>query len=532
MEKKNQPIWFLYACALLFGFSKTTAALTQMMGLSVQAYLLLTAALIFVLLIVVYLPVKLLAGTGRWNSWGWEYERKMTLTEWVFLVLLMEVLLCVRLYGTPAGISVEGQFCYVEALAFTEDAGYGFGAGELYIRFLHLCMRIFGESYAAFWGNMILQVVGAMFLFLAVHGLTGTVSACCAVLGVACVPAFHYTTYMAEPQSMLFCLYCLVLFLGSCCLNQIRLRRKKGNIWGTVCLLGLLNGFAAALSIQLAGILLLAEAELFFILKGTKKNAKAVLVCAVCAAAGFGLFFLAEFFLGPDRGTFLQGLNFFWTRWHELEHDRIYDALLHSPALGDYWAVVPLYLFSFLALFGTFRTTRKSGVIWIFPSVYALVINTFGQAPYQEQAIFFALLGVMAGTGLTQMFSAAESKKKAAAEEMIQEDGAALEDGFDTVEEPVPEDEFDAVEQPEEENPIAKEESQKSMMQLSEGNVTWKACPDREGERKIKPGEYLDNPLPVPKRHVKKEMDYGFEPEPDQMFFEIPVSDEDDFDIS
>ena len=42
---------------------------------------------------------------------------------------------------------------------------------------------------------------------------------------------------------------------------------------------------------------------------------------------------------------------------------------------------------------------------------------------------------------------------------------------------------------------------------------------------------YLDNPLPVPKRHVKRELEYGFEPEPDQMFYEVPVADDDDFDI-
>lgn len=46
-----------------------------------------------------------------------------------------------------------------------------------------------------------------------------------------------------------------------------------------------------------------------------------------------------------------------------------------------------------------------------------------------------------------------------------------------------------------------------------------------------RPGEYLDNPLPVPKRHIKKEMSYGFEPKEDQMFYDISVSDQDDFDI-
>lgn len=44
-------------------------------------------------------------------------------------------------------------------------------------------------------------------------------------------------------------------------------------------------------------------------------------------------------------------------------------------------------------------------------------------------------------------------------------------------------------------------------------------------------GKPLETPLPMPKRHVRKAMDYGFEPDPDKMFYELPVSDEDDFDI-
>lgn len=58
--------------------------------------------------------------------------------------------------------------------------------------------------------------------------------------------------------------------------------------------------------------------------------------------------------------------------------------------------------------------------------------------------------------------------------------------------------------------------------------------PQKESQGSVpqkKPGEWLDNPLPVPKRHVKKELDYGFEPEPDQMCYDIEVSDQDDFDI-
>lgn len=517
MEKKNQLIWFLYACALLFGFSRTTAALTQMMGLSVQVYLLLTAALIFAVLILVYLPVKLLAGTGRWQTWGWEYERKMTQTEWVFLVLLLEVLLCVRLYGTPAGINVEGQYCYREALAFAQRTERGLGSGGLYIRLLYLGMRVFGENYAAFWGNMILQAAGVMFLFLAVHGLTGTVSACSAALGVACIPALHYTTYMAEPQSMLFCIYTLLLFLASLCLNRIRIRKKRERAWGPACFLALLCGFAAAVNVQLAGVLLMAGAELAFILKNTKRTVRALLVCTFCAAAGFCLFFLLESVLAPGSGTLMQSLELFWNRWYRPGNDRVYDAVLHSPTLGDYWAVVPLYLLSFLTLFGTGRTTRKSGVIWVLPLLGALGLNAFGEAPYQEQGIFFALLGIFTGTGLTQMFSAQVIRRRAGLEETADEE-------LDSGNESDDEDESKRA-------CFGAGEDEQEMIQEEGFNVVFEDDQNQNGMRKPKPGEYLDNPLPVPKRHVKKEMDYGFDPEPDQMFFEIPVSDEDDFDL-
>lgn len=43
--------------------------------------------------------------------------------------------------------------------------------------------------------------------------------------------------------------------------------------------------------------------------------------------------------------------------------------------------------------------------------------------------------------------------------------------------------------------------------------------------------KYLDNPLPLPKRHVKKEMNYGFEPDENLMKYDIAVADDDDFDV-
>ena len=49
--------------------------------------------------------------------------------------------------------------------------------------------------------------------------------------------------------------------------------------------------------------------------------------------------------------------------------------------------------------------------------------------------------------------------------------------------------------------------------------------------RDAMPGEPLPNPLPVPKRHERREMDYAYEPGEDEMFFDIDrVEEGDDFD--
>lgn len=43
--------------------------------------------------------------------------------------------------------------------------------------------------------------------------------------------------------------------------------------------------------------------------------------------------------------------------------------------------------------------------------------------------------------------------------------------------------------------------------------------------------KFIENVLPVPKKHVRKELDYSFEPSEEKMKFDIEISDDDDFDV-
>lgn len=42
---------------------------------------------------------------------------------------------------------------------------------------------------------------------------------------------------------------------------------------------------------------------------------------------------------------------------------------------------------------------------------------------------------------------------------------------------------------------------------------------------------YLENPLPLPKKHVRRQMDYQYKVEEKDMKFDLEIKDDDDFDL-
>jgi hypothetical protein len=55
--------------------------------------------------------------------------------------------------------------------------------------------------------------------------------------------------------------------------------------------------------------------------------------------------------------------------------------------------------------------------------------------------------------------------------------------------------------------------------------------PIENTEEKPKVPQFFETPLPMPKKHVKKSIDYAFEPSDDLMKYDVEISPNDDFDI-
>ena len=64
----------------------------------------------------------------------------------------------------------------------------------------------------------------------------------------------------------------------------------------------------------------------------------------------------------------------------------------------------------------------------------------------------------------------------------------------------------------------------------ADGEQAAQELEEKETPVEAKP-RFIENPLPLPKKHVKKEMDYQYPVEESQMKYDIEVDEKDDFDL-
>ena len=53
----------------------------------------------------------------------------------------------------------------------------------------------------------------------------------------------------------------------------------------------------------------------------------------------------------------------------------------------------------------------------------------------------------------------------------------------------------------------------------------------QQAEEPVKKTRYIKNPLPLPKKHVRRQMDYQYTVDDKDMNYDVEVGDDDDFDL-
>lgn len=372
-------------------------------------------------------------------------------------------------------------------LAMVRSGGDGFsfprGIDDLFVNCLRAFLSFLGNSVsAACLFQVFLQVAAMLFAYLAVRKAAGRFAACIVLLALAFSDSFNRDVGVISPKCLLTALFLLGLYLVLSFVHaSLAGRVVCGGLPGAF-LLGMILGFLTYLE---AGCVVL-----FLFLSGlftgkqeisVKRKMQAGRLLIVIAGGATGFFGAVAEDASLSGVIFYQGL----LRWADtfFTPDRESIRLLDVVRNRDYLFFTALFLMASFVVFEFIRRGREQEFsLWLLPCI--LVTPVFlidaSVAGFGSVAMFF--WSVMAGLGLkSAMF--VEQEKPAAKE----------------IPEPVP---------------------------VSSDTLKTARFQDDAQEKP----RFIENPLPLPKKHVKREMDYHYTVSDEDMHYDVEIADEDDFD--
>lgn len=387
-----------------------------------------------------------------------------------------------------------------------ESPALAHGISDLFVRCLRVVFSFLGNSMmAAMLFQIFLQLLTMVLAYLAVRKAAGRFVSCTVLLLLAFSDAFIRKIYEIDPECMLLAVLLAGLFLVfSFVKASLSGVGGLGSLPGAV-FLGVILGFLCYLECGYL-LLFLFLAGLFtgkmHADGGRKRLAGSLFLVLAGSAAGF----LAV--IGMDAS--LSGVGFYQglMSW-------IAPYLSLGMGARTFSVIGTAYLFFallfFLASFLVFEFIRggreQDFSLWFLPCslVSPVFLMDFSIVGFGGVALFF--WSVMAALGLKNAVFGGQAETL---REKIEEINAAAA--------PIP-----AIAGPAAvvSNPAAES------VAVTAGSVIPGAVAEDSGEKP----RFLENPLPLPKKHVKREMDYGYEVAEADMHYQVNVAEGDDFDL-
>ncbi|MFQ9636359.1 MAG: hypothetical protein ACLR0F_06680 [Eisenbergiella sp.] len=275
----------------------------------------------------------------------------------------------------------------------------------------------------------------------------------------------------------------LLLLLTGVLLQKLKKSGKKSASSGLLIFLtGAAAGIASFLDYFFLSVFLLGFLGILYLERRTSQKGTAVReaavyliagICGFCAASGLQLFLF-----GGEPAAIIRE----WILRNMVSQSIGWGSFANQEALFYF---LPLLFFAFFYVFGFFEQKGNLGIIWIVPFVFLLVSDLLFGTTMEKQTITLLYWGVFAGMGVHSMCCFDREKKK-------KQKGRSKRNAPDLLRE-----------------------------EAAQENVSFPL-----------PGEPIPNPLPGPKKHIPKEMDYAFEPDAADMRYDIENLEEaDDFDL-
>lgn len=392
------------------------------------------------------------------------------------------------------------------------------GAVFFYLQILREIFFFFGnEITVAIWFQIVVQTAAFLVLYFAVRQMAGRVPAL-VMLGLC-----EFSGYMIESATHLSpdCLYLLFWAASLLWIASIREEKTDPIEFIPVGIFTALMGY-----INVMGFLLffMAIISLFRVKEEKQEKGsikKSVILCVISMVISLGLFLLLDSCL--SKKNFASVVKAWFIQYGPKEFCL---PMSFGGSVG-----IELYVMFALLLLGiySFWYSKKYDRIkgWLFLALIIMAGDCFGifTAEVPANTYIYLLFTILAGISLREC-----CRKESQVSVMASEAGGLITEQ----ENPEARQENNKTEQEnsetrpensktEEENPKAEQEN----VETKQENSLAEQNPENTNEKTI---HFIENPLPLPKKHVKRVADFAIGASADDDYDYI-VSDDDDFDI-
>lgn len=425
------------------------------------------------------------------------------------ILRLKECLVVASLYELEMGAPFEPGDYYELAMVRAGGQSFSFahGMSDLFVKCLRVVLSFLGNSVsAAILFQVFLQVIAMLFAYLAVRKAADRFAACTVLLLLAFSDSFIRKIDVIDPECLLTALFLAALYLV---ISFVKASLTDTIVYGGLpgaFLLGVVLGLLCYLEAGCV-VVLLFLAGLFVGKMGADKGRKRqigrlLIVIAGCMAGFSGA--IAED-ASSSGVVFYRGLMW-WTDTY-LRPDMTGVRLLEVIGTA-YPFFLLLFLMAFFVVFEFIRGGREQEFsLWLLPCILVTPVFwvDFSVAGLGGVALFFWC--AMAGLGLKSAVSGGQAVPLG---EMAGKSGPP----------PLPE-------------PAAKVPA--VSVGASAASVSKTASADSVSEEDAenvqqKKPRFIENPLPLPKKHVPREMDFDYNVSEEDMHYDVEIVEGDDFD--
>lgn len=505
------------------------------------------------------------------------YDRLQTVLECVSFILIIAAGIAVRCIVIP----VKGPDAFFESAQILQDGEIfysPYGIKSLYVKCLQILFLLFGNKWSAgIVFQVILQFTAAVILYFSLRKKAGRIAALCMFAVVSLLPGsvslgLHYGT---EMLFLVFFALGLVWVLQE--LKPENYSRGSVLFYLDKLFLGIYLGGLVYLDIW--GILLVVLLASGLWVHREERGSAVHCICGkfitflVAAGTGFsGCIFLHSVLTGQEFYTAL-------TEWLAVYSDIGFagSAELYEMLFFKGYLLVGLLL---LGCSIVFVFSRKENAFdgWFLMFIFTCVFTVFRMSCFSKTGYTMLtwLIPVLGGIGIRELFTPERVVKEAGERIVVfekkekvnyktaynpalfEDANERAEDGSDgvksyisTTSQPLPvrprmpekpevqetkilsDDGISAeiIEEPLMFQPMGEPVMEDDGLNTEvTDDLTFVSLNDVDTEEK-KPVRLIPNPLPGPKKHVKKTMDFDVIPGENEMFFDVEIQNDDDFDI-